>query len=98
MPCITPSNPDPIPNGTALNIYQLLEKLKETHPSPWFGPELPSIEQIKDKIEDYKEATCPQVYEAPKDFLMAQNIQKLYTKHIPSKFPQFTPWKESLLQ
>jgi hypothetical protein len=98
MPCVTPSNPDPVPPGMALNIYELLEKLTEKHPSPWFGPELPSIEELKDKIGEYEESMGPQVFNVPEDYLVAQNTQRLYSKRITSTFPQFTPWKKPLLQ
>jgi len=38
MDCVTPSHPTPIPNGTSLDIYQLLALPDDVlHPQPYQG-------------------------------------------------------------
>ena len=42
LPCVTPSNPTPIPSGNSLDIYQLLQQLA----SPSLAPRLPKGDEV----------------------------------------------------
>ncbi|KAJ3326030.1 DNA-directed DNA polymerase gamma mip1 [Boothiomyces sp. JEL0866] len=48
MDCVTPSNPNPIPPGESLDIYQLVEKIfKSEQDDDLYGSELESLQKYK---------------------------------------------------
>ena len=80
LDCITPSNPEPIPPGESLNIYQLLEKGEDARLDPSISPKpqkpvgdserslyVPRIPVIKD-LDDKVDSTSP----AALNFIRAQ--------------------------